>query len=343
MDHGNEPTASNAGEPLEPAEPQYLSRRERRLAEQRSQEPAPGAEPEVDAEPVVESEPAPVSTPEPVPGPRSEVAPEPTLDLVPEPAPELDPASDEADARAPEPVDADAAPAPVTSAAAEDAWDTGDAVDVDDADDVELPPSSPASAAGDPGLLIDSSAIAKPERAEWIPLALAVLVPPVGLIAAIVAAVRSRARRGFAIALNKASIAVALVMCVVLAIVVLVVMDRIEEERLFEERVAAAAGFCAQLDEDPAVRESAIVGWPRQGETIPATIEAMESFVERWNQLALSAPTDIADGVGSIADRGQELLDSVQSARQVDDAEQVDIMRDTVRDSGLIPWVDRYC
>jgi len=191
--------------------------------------------------------------------------------------------------------------------------------------------------------LVDYGDLAKPQPSEWVALLLGIVLPPVGLVASIGAAIRSRRSRGWAIGLNKAAIVVSLVMTGVAAVGGIAVWEAAERARLFQQTVAESAPFCAAATADPALLAPPIYSWPRQGDTIPATIQAMQEFVDRWDGFVPIAPDGIAEGVRSIADRGRELLGGVESSRQVNDVQGAELMLQTIEQSGVGSWVAEYC
>jgi len=127
------------------------------------------------------------------------------------------------------------------------------------------------------------------------------------------------------------------------AIAVYLSWDATVQLQEFDDTVAASAAFCAEAVADPATLAPPIYSWPRQEESIDATLDAMQAFIDRWDAMGELAPAGIQDGVLSIADRGRELRDLVEVARQIDDEQNTSLMQQTIEQSGVDAWVSTYC
>ncbi|WP_284252342.1 hypothetical protein [Pseudolysinimonas kribbensis] len=214
------------------------------------------------------------------------------------------------------------------------------------------PPASP-SMAGSPRDLsgpllpgdyeeVDEQQLARSTPLERILFALAFLVPPVGLIGSIIAAVRSSSRRGWVIGLLKAGMAVGVVFCIVAAGCAYAGYNVLRQQQAHDRVAAASAGFCAAINKDPTLgRDDG--GWPQPATSVPASLSAMQAFVDRWNALAKASPAGIRSKVATVAAAGSEVIKTVTAQRTVNDADNRSLVQSAVSSSGVRNWRSEYC
>ena len=198
-----------------------------------------------------------------------------------------------------------------------------------------LPPSGPVDD-------VDEEDLARSTLAERIAFILAFIVPPVGLVASIVLAVRGAGRRGWVINLVRAGLAVGVVMSVVAAGGAYVGYKAVRLQQQHDQTVAASAAFCAAFTKDKTLA-APDAGWPQPAASVPDSITTMQAFVDRWNAIAKVAPDGIRAGVTSIASAGTEVIGSVQVAHTVDDAQNREVLQSAVNASGVAEWRAEYC
>lgn len=203
-----------------------------------------------------------------------------------------------------------------------------------------------------PGPLLPSTEVAGPESIEelerptgrdWLGLALAVLVPPVGIVLAIANAVSSSRRRGWVIGVVKASVAIGVVTTIVSGLAAAAGLA-LQAQGLEHDRIAAeSADFCAALDAVPESLESPTLGWPAPAGSIPDTIAGMQAYAGRMSALAAVAPEGVRGGVVTIVSTAGELIVDVSTVRSVDGAANDAAMAGAVTQSGVVAWHAEYC
>lgn len=146
-------------------------------------------------------------------------------------------------------------------------------------------------------------------------LAAAVILPPIGLITAIVALIRGRQVRGWASDLARAAVSVSLVMTLVFVAVGGFVwiqeMERTQqlaavkaEQRAHDRVTATSAQFCETLAANPTIYSTADpdYGWPAVD--VPGGYSAaLTAYSAVWAQIAEVAPTGIAEESAAISER----------------------------------------
>jgi hypothetical protein len=155
----------------------------------------------------------------------------------------------------------------------------------------------------------------------------AVIVPPVGLVLAIVASTRGRLYRGWPSNLARAAIALSVVMMLVFALAGAYLWA--QRQKVADEQDAAAAvaaaheavvaesvPFCSTLAASPAVFGAADpdYGWP-QREDPAGYLPAIESYGALWQALVPLAPAGIAPQVQTFSERVTGIV-SVASSLQ---------------------------
>ncbi len=183
-------------------------------------------------------------------------------------------------------------------------------------------------------------------RSTWgerIGLILAILLAPIGLIVGIVAAARSARRRGWVVGIVRASIAIAAVLTVVLAIGGYYGYTQIKQQQAHDQTATASAAFCAALKADPSMDQLPTFGWPAVAASIPDSLKAMQAYEDRWTKLAKVSPAGIKPGVTRVAAAAKKIIDSVTVARTVDDASNVAVISSVAGQSGVSAWHSEYC
>jgi hypothetical protein len=198
-----------------------------------------------------------------------------------------------------------------------------------------LPPAGPVDE-------VDEEELARSSTGVRIALILAILLPPIGLVVAIVAAARSASRRGWVVGVVRAAVAVGIVMSVVAAGGAYAGYKVIRQQQAHDRTVAASAPFCTALKKDPALT-AADGGWPSPAASVPASVAAMQAFVDRWNALAKIAPEGVRQGVAGVAAAGTDVIGSVQVSHTLDDAQNRQSLQSAVAASGVAEWRAEYC
>jgi hypothetical protein len=152
-------------------------------------------------------------------------------------------------------------------------------------------------------------------RLDVAAIVAAVVLPPIGLVTAVIALIRGKQIRGWASDLARAAVTVSVVMSVVFASVGGYVWftqaERAEqlavvkaEQRVHDRLEAASAPFCDVLAAHPTIYATADpdYGWPALD--APAGYnEAIAEYATVWAQLAEVAPEGIAAETAAISER----------------------------------------
>lgn len=284
-------------------------------------------EPEEFAPPVQEPIDVPEQTyvPEPAYVPEQTYAPEQTY--TPEPAyvPDQTYAPEPSYTPAPSPATASAAPFSPTPPADDDPT-AGTQFFGGGSGDVEEPPD-----------------LDRATTAEKVGLALAVVLPPVGLVAGIVNAVQSSRERGWVHRLIRVSLVVAVIMSVVAGFAAAYVYKVADDARKHDQLAAASTQFCAAVAADPSMVAPPTFGFPTPAATIPDTITAFQAYVDKWTALAQVAPSGIRPDVNRVVDTAQTILDQVTSTRLVDNDVNQQQMSSVAGSTNIIGWDQEYC
>jgi hypothetical protein len=172
---------------------------------------------------------------------------------------------------------------------------------------------------------------------------LAFLVAPLGLLAGIAAVLLGTRNNGFASGIAKAAIAIGAVLTLVLGVGGIGLNNLAQRQAAHDAVVASSVKWCAQLKSNPATLSSDTFGWPPLASTIPASITSMQTFENYWVDLVKVAPTGIRSDTQQVATSAQSIINSVQSTRVLDDANDVSAMQSVVAASGIPAWVNEYC
>jgi hypothetical protein len=177
---------------------------------------------------------------------------------------------------------------------------------------------------------------------DWVALALAVVAPPVGILAAIAAIVLGVRKNGFPATVAKVAVVVGAVLTVALLVAVFVFSAAQKQKAAHDAIVASSAQFCTQLEASGRL-SSPTYGFPSSEDTIPDSIAAIQKYEDFWTGLAKVAPKGIRAGTKLMATTAGGILTTVSSSRVVDDANNASVTQQAVADSGINAWVSSYC
>ena len=178
---------------------------------------------------------------------------------------------------------------------------------------------------------------------EKLTLLLAILVPPLGLLAAMVGAILSARRRGWVTGLLRAAIAIGVVLSVVAAIAGYIGHTAWQQQQAHDRTAAASAVFCSTIKTDPTMIQSPTFGWPSVAGTITDSLAAMQVYADKWTKLATASPDGIQPGVTKVGIAARQIIASVTVGRTVDDASNILMMTATASASGVRAWSAEYC
>jgi hypothetical protein len=178
---------------------------------------------------------------------------------------------------------------------------------------------------------------------DWIAFALAVLAPPVGILASVVALVVGWRRRGWTSGLAKAALAVALALSAVVAVGGLALGSVLSQRAAHDAVVASSKSFCAKLASQPGIVDSATFGWPGLGDSIDSSIASMQKYATTWAAIAKTAPAGIRSDAGQVASTAKNIVASDRKTRVLDDSANAAQMRQVAAVSGIPTWVAEYC
>jgi hypothetical protein len=189
----------------------------------------------------------------------------------------------------------------------------------------------------------DEPDIGRSTVGEKLTLLLAILVPPLGLLAAIVGAILSARRRGWVIGLLRAAIAIGVALSVVAAIGGYIGLTAWQQQQAHDRTAAASAVFCSTLQADPTMIQSPTFGWPAVAGTITDSLAAMQAYADKWTKLATASPDGIRPEVTEVGTAARQIIASVTVGRTVDDASNVSVMTATASASSVPAWYAEYC
>lgn len=178
---------------------------------------------------------------------------------------------------------------------------------------------------------------------DWAALVLAIVLPPIGLITAIVALALGFRNRGFGSTVAKVAVPIAVVMSLVAGAGGAVLAKTAADNAAHASLVASSAQWCSQVKSGPGGYTSATFGWPSPADTVPDSITAMQGYVTRWTNLQKIAPKGIATGSGELVAMAKSIVSTDTSTQTVDDASNVSQLEDSAANSGIPQWISSYC
>jgi len=178
---------------------------------------------------------------------------------------------------------------------------------------------------------------------DWIAFVLAFLVAPVGVVVAIVALVLGYRARGWVSGIAKAAVAIAVVLSVALGGGYALFANVQQKQAAHDAVIASSARWCGELRATPGVLQSPTYDWPTGAETVSASMDGMQKYVDTWTALDKVAPAGIEKGTASIATAAKGIIANVSSSHVLDDAANQSTMAQAVAASGVSAWVSEYC
>ena len=193
------------------------------------------------------------------------------------------------------------------------------------------------------GRIEETDDLARSTVLEKVGLGLAVLAGPIGLLLAIVNAIRGARRRGWVIGIGRASLVLGVLSTIVFAIGGYALWNMRLDQLQHDQVAAASAEFCAAADADPSLVTPPTLGWPRPGETITDSLALMQAWTDDWRALAATSPAELRDGMNLLAERGGVIIDAVTGSRSIDDAANQQQISSIEAQSGVSSWYVTYC
>jgi hypothetical protein len=178
---------------------------------------------------------------------------------------------------------------------------------------------------------------------DWMSLVLAVVLPPLGLLASIVVRIVSYRSKGWTSKVARAATIVGVIMTLVAGGGLFAVNMIVEQEAAEQARVAASVPLCLALGETPGVLDEPAFGWPLEVAALPETLELMKSYQAQWTALSALAPVDQVSAVRSVAVAAQTLVSSVETTTSIDRQRNLEQMTKITRQAGLNSWHSNYC
>jgi hypothetical protein len=179
--------------------------------------------------------------------------------------------------------------------------------------------------------------------AEKVAFALAFVVPPVGLIASIVAAAQSARRRGWVHGFVRAALAISIVTTLVAGIAGAFAYKTLEDQQRHAAIEAASTQFCSTVADQPDMITLPTFGFPGPGASIPDTVAAIQEYIDRFDGLAAVSPSGIRPDVTRVADVAREILATIESTRLVDNEANIANMTSVAASTGIPGWAAEYC
>jgi hypothetical protein len=206
-------------------------------------------------------------------------------------------------------------------------------------------PSSPSSVplVGTGVPIPDEPDIARSTVGERVILVLAVLIPPLGLIAALIGSLVSVRRRGWVVGVLKAALTIGIVLTVVVGVLGYVGYSLLRQQQAHDQTVAQSAAFCATIKANPTMVQLPDFGWPAVADSIPDSLTAMQAYEGRWTKLAAVSPDGVRREATTVAAAAQRIIDGVKLARTINDASNIAVMSQIASASGVPAWHANYC
>lgn len=266
----------------------------------------------------------------------------PTTEVVPAPAPAFPPVPAAPPAAAPAASAPQLAPSdPIAPSAPPGALDF--AVLLAPSTDADRIPGSRAPLFGGGEEQPEDADIARSTVGERIALVLAILLPPIGLIVAIIGSIRSVNRRGWVVGVLRAALAIGIVLSVIVTIGGYLGYSVLRQQQLHDRTAASSAAFCSMIAADPTMIQAPDFGWPAVAATIPDSLAAMQAYEDKWTKLMKVSPAGIRPEVQKIATVAKQIIGSVTVARTVDDASNTSLMTAAAAASAVPAWDAEYC
>lgn len=179
--------------------------------------------------------------------------------------------------------------------------------------------------------------------ADRLTLVPAVLLPPVGLVVALVRSRLSRSRRGFVPAVLGVAVGVSLGMTGILGAGAAVAAGALADQAEHDRIAASGVEFCSALEADPAPLTAPALGWPTPSATIPDTIAAIRAYADRWDAAAAVAPASVAPATAAVAESARGIADRIETTRVVDAGADRAIFEQHPSTAPLRAWTAEYC
>lgn len=111
-----------------------------------------------------------------------------------------------------------------------------------------------------------------------------------------------------------------------------------------EAAVAAdSAEFCADLAATPGVLAQPGFGWPTEAADLPATVEAMTAYKERWDRLATIGPPTIRADLAAVASAAGTVVATVESTQSINRAGNLATIEAVTTQTAIAAWAAKYC
>jgi hypothetical protein len=177
---------------------------------------------------------------------------------------------------------------------------------------------------------------------DWVSLALSIVAPPVGVLAAIAAIVLGVRRNGFAATVAKIALIVGAILTVVLIVVLFLAGDAQKKQAAHDAIAASSVQFCTQLKASGDL-SSSTYGFPASQDTIPDSIAAIHKYDDFWTGLVKVSPKGIRSGTQLVATAASGIFTTVSTTRIMDDGSNTTRMEQAASNSGINDWVSSYC
>ncbi len=178
---------------------------------------------------------------------------------------------------------------------------------------------------------------------EPIALVLAIIAAPLGLVAGIAAVILSRRRVGYVSTLARASVIVAVIMCLVLAGGGVAYSVYARSQAHEAALRASSSAMCAQLATKPGILSDPAFGWPALASTIPAYVADVDTYQKWWAQLAKVAPKQIRSQPAAIEKVAAANASRMSISRLVQHDQDYADTEKVASASTLPNWVTTYC
>lgn len=178
---------------------------------------------------------------------------------------------------------------------------------------------------------------------EWLSLAFAIVVPPLGLVLSIVARGIARGQRRWRTRVASVATTVSVILSVLVGAGTGVYLESQRLATIEAERASMTLPLCSLQEQVPGVLQSPTFGWPPVGESIPESVASIEAYYTQWNYLARVLPAEIKADAAAVATAADEILSQIEETTIVDEPGNVNRMTTVVAGLGIEQWAAKYC
>jgi Tfp pilus assembly protein PilV len=101
--------------------------------------------------------------------------------------------------------------------------------------------------------------------------------------------------------------------------------------------------FCSALDETPGQLQQPAFGWPTEVADLTTSLAEIQTFADRWAQLASVAPEGIKPDATAVADGATAIIGAINTSKTIDRAGNLAAMEKITKATNIVGWTNKYC